>query len=668
VTQEHNNVSRDGVYIDAGFTPSAAANLTRDLNFDGTISGNVYAQPLYIEGGPNGPMIIAVTESNTVYALNATTGLPIWSRTDIGSPVSNTPCGGFFPTGITGTPVVDLASRRLFFDALINGSPIKHFIYSLNVDTGVTTPGWPVDVNATAVYNGIPFVSLAQEERGGLALVNGIVYVSYSGYLGDCGNYHGWVVGVDINNPSNVHGWATTAIGGGIWGHGGVASDGTNMFVVTGNTFNTGGNWMGGEAIIRLQAGPTWTGQPTDYWAPTNWFSLDNSDTDLGGVSATVVDVPGATPSQLVLALGKDGNGYLLNRNNLGGITSAVATANVGGINRGTSAVTYHTTQGTYIAFHNDVGAVRAYRITATSPPTIVSAWSVSHNGRGSPWVMTTDGTNNFIVWYAATGGDQRLHAYDGDTGAVIYAGGGTNELMTGTRQWNTGMVARGRIYFGTDNKIYAFRLPSTTPTPTATPTATSTRTPTATATSTFTPTATATATATATFTPTATLPPSPSPTATATATAPFTPTPTPSPCIVYIADPHCDSVINTQPVDFSVQLSDPTDPGSVQPTDFMVNGIPADSYTIFSPTFIVFHFNTSPAVQGLNVMHIPAGAFTCHIGSTPEFTCTFTYQPSTPTPTATATATPTARPTLTPRPGITPRGRPTPPPRPAAK
>src|SRR5215467_9077515 len=72
VTQEHNNSSRDGVYIDSGFTPSAAANLTRDLNFDGTISGNVYAQPLYIEGGPNGPMVIAVTESDNIYALNAT--------------------------------------------------------------------------------------------------------------------------------------------------------------------------------------------------------------------------------------------------------------------------------------------------------------------------------------------------------------------------------------------------------------------------------------------------------------------------------------------------------------------------------------------------------------------------------------------------------------------
>src|SRR6266540_5706609 len=129
VTQEHNNVSRDGVYIDAAFTPSAAANLTRDLGFDGTIVGNVYAQPLYIEGGPNGAMVIAVTESNNVYALNATTGTVIWQRNDIGPAVtSGLPCGNINPAGITGTPVVDLASRRLFFDVLIAGSPIKHFI------------------------------------------------------------------------------------------------------------------------------------------------------------------------------------------------------------------------------------------------------------------------------------------------------------------------------------------------------------------------------------------------------------------------------------------------------------------------------------------------------------------------------------------------------------
>jgi hypothetical protein len=498
VTQEHNNPSRDGVYIDAAFTPAAAANLTRDLNFNGTISGNVYAQPLYIEGGPNGPMIIAVTESNNVYALDATTGLVIWQR-NIGTPAPTGACpGNISPNGITGTPVVDLASRSLFFDAVINGSPVKHFIFSLNVDTGVTKAGWPVDVNATAHYNSMNFDSFVQEERGGLALVNGIVYVSYSGYVGDCDNYHGWVVGVNINNPSDVHAWATTAVGGGIWGHGGVASDGTNMFVVTGNTFNTGGNWMGGEAIIRLQAGPNWSGQATDYWAPFNWFSLDNGDTDLGGVSATIVDVPGAMPSQLVLALGKDGNAYLVNRNNLGGINGTVYQANVSGTNRGTSAVTYHTSQGTYFAFHNESNTIRAYKVTATNPPTIMSAWSMSQSGRGSPWITTTDGINNVIVWVAGVAGDQRLHAYNGDTGAVIYAGGGSNELMSGTRQWNTGMVARGRIYFGADNKVYAFKLPAGTPTPTPTGS------PTATATATVTPTSTAIPTPTATPTPTA--------------------------------------------------------------------------------------------------------------------------------------------------------------------
>jgi outer membrane protein assembly factor BamB len=532
VIQEHNNPSRDGVYVDANFTPSAAANLTRDLNFDGTISGNVYAQPLYIEGGPSGPMIIAVTESNNVYALNATTGTVIW-QVNLGPsvPLSDLFCGNIDPVGITGTPVVDLASRSLFLDALINGTTKKHFIYSLNVDTGEPNPnpGWPVDVNATANYNGMTFDSLIQEERGALALVNGRVYVSYSGYVGDCQNYHGWVVGVDINDPINgVQAWATTAVGGGVWGHGGVASDGTNMFVVTGNTFNTGGNWMGGEAIIRFQTGPVFS----DFWAPTNWFSLDGSDTDLGGVSATVIDVPGATPSHLVLALGKDSNAYLLDRNNLGGVSMPVAQANVSGTNRGTSAVTYHTSQGTYIGFHNDAGTIRAYKITAASPPQIVFGWSQNQTGRGSPWVTTTDGTNNTIVWVAGVSGDQRLHGYDGDTGAVIYAGGGTNELMTGTRQWNTGIAARGRIYFGADNKIYAFSLPAgtPTPTPTASPTPTATSTPTATATATATASPTATATATASGSPTPT--PRPTPTARPQVTPRPRPTPPPRPTL----------------------------------------------------------------------------------------------------------------------------------------
>src|SRR5437867_7273407 len=164
VTQEHNNPSRDGLYIDAAFTPVNAQNLTRDLGFDGTISGHVYAQPLYIEGGPDGPMVIAVTESNNVYALHADTGSVIWSRTDIGTPAPQGACpGNIIPVGITGTPVVDLGPRSLFFDVVINGNPVKHFIFSLNVDTGVTHAGWPVDVDATAHYNGITFDSFVQE-------------------------------------------------------------------------------------------------------------------------------------------------------------------------------------------------------------------------------------------------------------------------------------------------------------------------------------------------------------------------------------------------------------------------------------------------------------------------------------------------------------------------
>ena len=82
VTQHHNHATRDGLYIDPAITQTAAASLTRDLGFDGTIAGNVYAQPLYIEGGPSGKgMLLIVTESDNVYALDALDGSVIWPLT-----------------------------------------------------------------------------------------------------------------------------------------------------------------------------------------------------------------------------------------------------------------------------------------------------------------------------------------------------------------------------------------------------------------------------------------------------------------------------------------------------------------------------------------------------------------------------------------------------------
>ena len=91
-----------------------------------------------------------------------------------------------------------------------------------------------------------------------------------------------------------------------------------------------------------------------------------------------------------------------------------------------------------------------AFHITGADPPAIVNAWSVErgNGGCGSPFVTSTDGANNMIVWLVGTepthgtGGDQRLHGYDGDTGAVLYDGGGLNELIAGTHKFNAGIAA----------------------------------------------------------------------------------------------------------------------------------------------------------------------------------------------------------------------------------
>jgi len=485
VTQFHNHDSRDGLYVDAAFTPIAAANLARDLNFDGTIAGNVYAQPLYIEGGPSGKaMIIVATESDNVYGLDAVNGSIVWQR-NVGEPVSadDLICTKFDPMGITGTPIVDLASRALFFDAMITpdgGQTKKHLLFSLNVDTGDVNPGWPIDIEATASYNGVDFIPAIQQQRPALGIVGGILYVGY-GSMADCSMFHGWLIGVPIDNPASVTAWAaaTNNHGGAIWGVGGIASDGKNPFVTTGNTFSPS-NWEGGEAVIRFQPGPIFSGSPSDYWAPLDWLELDILDFDLGGCGPLLVDVPGATPSRLVVALGKNTVGYLLNRDNLGGISLPVAQSSVDpGNSIIQAAVTYRTEQDTYVAFRATKEKLSTFRITATNPPTILSGWSATrtNGGCGSPFVTTTDGSSNPIVWVMGTAGwgiegDQRLHGYDGETGAVVYAGGGPNELIPGTHTYSTtGIVARGHIYIAGDNKVYAFRPSRPNPTPRSRPT-----------------------------------------------------------------------------------------------------------------------------------------------------------------------------------------------------
>ena len=355
VTQLHNHYTRDGLYVDPAFTLSAVTNLTRDSNFDGTIpTGPVNAQPLYIEGRPDGRAEVIVAVTNTasyLVALDAATGKTIWSD-DLGP--TGTTCS--VSLGITGTPAVDLPSRTLFCDA---ATPAGHLIYAINVDTGATNAGWPINVASNVSYGGITFSNKYQYQRGALAVLGDYVYVPY-GSFADCGLWHGWLVAVQISNPTNVLAWATSALGGGAWAVAGVASDdGITPYLATGNTLSTT-NWGGGEAVIRFQPGAVFSGATRDYWAPTNWITLDRGDEDIGCSGVLMVDAPGATPSRLAMVFGKDENCYLLNRTNLGGISPPLAKVQFFRIPA--VPATYHTADGRTFVIMNDAGHfVRAY-------------------------------------------------------------------------------------------------------------------------------------------------------------------------------------------------------------------------------------------------------------------------------------------------------------------
>ena len=169
-------------------------------------SGNVHAQPLYIEGGPNGPMIIAVTASNNVYALNATHGLSdlVSAPTSVRPSHPVSPCGNINPVGTIGTPVVDLASRSLFFDALIDGAPKKHFIYLAECghrrhESGLAGGS---ERHRHLQRHTVHFPGAGR--RGALALVNGIVYCAYSGIRGRLRQLSRLGCRRGHNNPSNV--------------------------------------------------------------------------------------------------------------------------------------------------------------------------------------------------------------------------------------------------------------------------------------------------------------------------------------------------------------------------------------------------------------------------------------------------------------------------------
>ena len=459
----HGALDRAGRYVMPGLTYDRARGLRLDPSFHPAFRGKVYAQPLlWRPPGSGEGELVAATEDNEVFALDARSGAQIW-KLALGPPVprSALPCGNILPLGITGAPVVDEARATLYLDAAVmraNGP--RHEIFALSLADGSIKPGWPLDV-ATAL--GGNFAPSLQNQRGALALFKGKVFVPFSGHWGDCGAYHGVVVGVSTDNPGMTTSFSTRARGGGIWGQGGVSSDGQSLFAVTGNTFGATG-WGDGEAVLRLSPDLARPIESRDYFVPSDWRSLDRDDLDLGGTAAIPLDVVGTNGARkLIFAIGKSGEAYLLDRDNLGGVGGALASARVTTNIAITSPAVWSATDGTFVALQGD-GAhcppgkpgngLIVLKVRVEPAPAIETAWCGSVDGAGSPIVTTTDGHSDPIVLVVAADGDNRLHAFRGDDGEPLAT---PPETMRGLRHFQTLIAGEDRLYVAADGTIYAF-------------------------------------------------------------------------------------------------------------------------------------------------------------------------------------------------------------------
>jgi hypothetical protein len=466
----HNAPNRSGNFVVPALTVERARSTHLDSGFHARLSGHLYAQPLYWREATAGVgVLFAASESNEVQALDAATGRQLWSRS-LGTPASSAElgCGNISPLGVTGTPVIDPATQTIYVAATVGGAAgIRHLVFALGLKDGASLPGWPVDIAEALRQRGQAFNARDQNERGALTILDGRLYVPFGGHYGDCGDYHGWVVGIGLHNPREIVAWATPARGGGIWAPGGVTTDGMSLFVATGNTFDAS-TWMGGEAVIRLSSDLKTSAAHRDFFTPENWRELDRRDADLGGTHPVLFDIPGDAARQaFVMALGKDGHAYLLDRNDLGGIGGSLANEVVSPRAIRTAPASYPVAGSVFVAFQgtgshcpagHPAGELTVLKITGGDQPALTTAWCGAVLGAGAPIVTTTDGHSEPIVWMVGAEGDNRLHAFKGDSGEPLFAGGGPNEAMAGLHQFQSLIATADRLYVGADDKIYAFK------------------------------------------------------------------------------------------------------------------------------------------------------------------------------------------------------------------
>ncbi len=465
VLSYHGDERRSGNYVVPALTWQRAQAVHPDHAFDARVDGHLYAQPLYWRApGSNSAMVLTASESDVVQAFDAQTGKQLWRRS-VGRPVAGSalPCGNINPLGITGTPVIDPSGQGIYFDAAVaQADGPHHEAFGLSLKGGSVLPGWPVDVAAALQRAGLRFDARPQNQRTAFSFLDDTVYAGYGGHFGDCGDYHGFVVGFPLRDPGKVASFETRARGGGIWAPGGLAVVGHDIFAATGNTFGAG-TWSDGEAVFRLSADLRRSDAKRDFFAPADWKTLDAGDEDLGGSNPIALDVPSAGGSQpLILALGKDRKAYLFDRNNLGGIGGQLASAAVSTLRIITAPAAYPVGNDVFVAFQGPGSScpgggrqsgLTVLNIAGGSPPRMRMAWCGALDGRGSAMVTTTDGHSNPIVWILGAEGDNRLHAFRGDTGAAIF----TSQPMSGLRHFQTLIATPDRLYVGADGRVYAF-------------------------------------------------------------------------------------------------------------------------------------------------------------------------------------------------------------------
>ncbi len=249
-----------------------------------------------------------------------------------------------------------------------------------------------------------------------------------------------------------------------------MAADGNNIYVATGNYVPLGAptTHTDSEEVIRL----TGMGTKSDFFYPSNWSSFDNNDGDVGLNNPVVITVPGATPSKLVVAIAKEGNGYLLDAAQLRGTTTGSAAggqlasfslASGTGMSVYGAPASYKTAMGTYVVTSSASATgcpgggtgrqLMAVRITA-SPLAASVVWCAAMGSATNAIATSTDGTSDAIVWYANSG---KLMGVDGDTGATIYS---SSNSCSNVPHWSSPIAVKGRIIVAGNGHLCAWGIP----------------------------------------------------------------------------------------------------------------------------------------------------------------------------------------------------------------